>query len=129
MLILLVAVGLVAACSSSPAESARYESVFDMREAVESGGFECSAWEVRGTNQFATESADCTNSVVFGIYPSASAIVDQREVRLALWSIVEDTYTDLTGPNWYVGCGDLEECEELQGLLGGEVKTWDTDSD
>ena len=117
---------MVAACGSSrPDANTRYESVFDIKEAVENGGFECPAWEVRGTNEYAIESADCTTSNVFAIFDSASSIVDQREVRLTLLSIIQDTYYDLTGPNWNVGCSDLEECETLHDLLGGEITEWD----
>jgi hypothetical protein len=81
-----------------------------MRERVEASGFECTAWTIRGTNDYAVESADCTDAVVFAIHESASQAQEQIELRA---SLVGRTAT-LLGPNWSVNCGDDEAlCQEL----------------
>jgi len=106
----------------APGITTRYDSVFDMREAVASGRFSCEPWTVRGGNEWATESAECGEDLVFAIYENASLIVDQREVRNNMLALLYDVTYDLTGPNWNVGCGDDRElCEELRTFLGGEI--------
>lgn len=103
----------------------RYESVFDMRERLEAGGFECTDWNVRGSNDYSTESADCTPQVVMAIYPDASAIVDQRELRHQFMALIEAVALEVEGPNWNVSCDRPVQCDQIQSLLGGEVLEFD----
>ena len=70
--------------TSTVSVNTRYESVFDMRELVEASGFECTTWTIRGTSDYAVESADCTDQIVFAIHENASQAQEQIEVRKAL---------------------------------------------
>lgn len=99
--------------------------MYDIRVAVEEGGFSCDPWVVRGGNDFDIESADCTDQAVFAVfavYDNASLIKEQRDVRLGLIFAIYDRVFNLTSPNWNVYCGEHRDiCEQLLPLLGGEV--------
>lgn len=72
--------------------------MYDIRVAVEEGGFSCDPWVVRGGNDFDIESADCTDQAVFAVYDNASLIKEQRDVRLGLIFAIYDRVFDLTAP-------------------------------
>ena len=105
-----------------PGVNTRYDFVTDIRSAVEKGGFVCSDWEFRPSDDFTTESASCAGVLVFAVYENATLIVEHLELENSSMAIVSDVAYDLVGPNWSVTCQDRKDlCEALLPLLGGEI--------
>ncbi len=68
----LLAAGLILlpACGGGPAATTRHADVFELRDLVESTGYQGSAWEVVATPVNAKERAQC-GGVVLSIHTSA----------------------------------------------------------
>lgn len=107
----------------------RYESVYDIRVAVEESGFQCSDWEVVSEPIGAVERATCTSAVVFSIYADASQARSSIDIARDLIVSLGRDSVFLVGPNWSVNCSDdLVRCEEFLTALGGELDVKQADS-
>lgn len=122
---------LSGACGDVVVVDARYESVSDLREAVEASGHSCDAFGVReDLPGNATESADCTSGSVISVFPSATdaqaAAEDVNEVFTSFFGIES---VHLVGPNWSINCAvNLELCEDLQNSMGGSIVASEPDA-
>jgi hypothetical protein len=101
----------------------RYDSVYDLREKVESVGYGCTEWSIVADPAEAEERASCTDVVVLSIHTNAAQV--QRSVdgvaELTL-EVLDSDSIHLVGPNWSVNCGeDLPLCEGFRQVLGGEI--------
>jgi hypothetical protein len=102
----------------------RYESIFDIREALEKGGIACDRWRViENPGPPALERANCTSWMVFGVYRSATDA--QRDLSVLVRQIQSlglDVGPFVLGPNWLVNCsGYPERCQVVRDFLGGDV--------
>ena len=102
--------------------TAEYESVFDMRELVETV-YVCYGWEIRETSGLQIEGADCDSDTIFFRYVNAgSEELDRNGRTMVLHDLLDKTTVDLVGPNWAVHCGSNEDtCALLRPILGGEL--------
>lgn len=111
-------------CATPVEEDARYETVSDLRGAVEASGHDCDAFEARpDLPGNAIGSADCTSNSVISIYPdAASAQAGAEDVNELFASFFGTASVHLVGPNWTINCAvDLELCEHLQTSMGGSL--------
>ena len=107
-----------------PAANNWYDSVFDIRSAIEEGGFVCSAWEVNNDDDDGiwSESASCAGVLVFAVYENGELLAEDRELGHDQANGSGVLTYDLVGANWFVTCEDRQDlCEALQPYLGGEI--------
>jgi hypothetical protein len=102
----------------------RYESIFDIRKALEEGGITCDRWRIiENPSPPALERANCTSWMVFGVHGSATdAQRDLSDLVRQLQSLGLDVGPFVLGPNWLVNCsGYPERCQVVRDFLGGDV--------
>ena len=105
--------------TEAPGVDTVYESVDDIRTAVEAGGFVCAEWEVHSSSgDFGeSENASCVGVLVFTVYESGTPALDVA-------GSADGPAHYLVGPNWSVTCEDRRDiCGSLLPLVGGEVVT------
>ena len=127
----LLAVALITtACGAGVEQNVRYDSVFDLRDAIEATGYECDTFEIRsGASSQARESAECSDAVLLTIFDNATdAKAAAESTAEIVTGIIGLNSVHLIGPNWSINCGDEQStCEDFQDSLGGELAVAETD--
>lgn len=100
----------------------QYDTVEQLRDAVEAAGYECTMFERVATPTNAVERAACTSEVTLAIHTdNAQAWASVRAVNTLLDGTGLKS-VHLVGSNWTVNCGDLERtCEQLHEAMGGQL--------
>ncbi len=102
--------------TDGPSLHGTYNSVDELKAAVEDAGYACNAPEELGWNQISCDGVDVL--AVFANPGSASAYVHKAEAT------AEKAFAVLAGDNWIVN-GEEADLEQLQAELGGEVQTYE----
>jgi len=110
---------------TTPAVNVRYSSVYDLRDRAERAGVTCAGWDVVASPTRAIERAVCTDQLTFAIHTDASQVAESVEnIAQVTNELLGQRSVVLVGPNWSVNCSDdVTACEQLHGILGGEVET------
>lgn len=113
--------GILSACSGPwasgpgeepPADGRTFETVGELREALEAAGFECPEVMVHNRFKYASASGSC-GEIGLGIYANGASLDSELAAR--------KTYTGDTinvGKNWIVG---TDAPDQVQEWLGGTI--------
>ena len=124
--ITIVAALLLAGCVPEQPRDVTYDNILELRDAVETSGHNCDAFEIRDEGaEGATETAYCTSNSVLAMFENTT---DARTAADGVNEIVVNMLgiasTVLVGPNWSVNCdGENTTCKRIQRSIGGELVT------
>lgn len=111
------AIALAALLTGCSGQTSTFDSVSDLRDALEEAGGECPEYRETGQSKYSSESAYCSPESVIAVYENHADVQAQVELRQRVTgSLLGGEW--LVGENWSVDAPDLEF---LQAKLGGEI--------
>jgi hypothetical protein len=94
--------------ATMPVGPMTFDSVYDLREAVEAYGFGCTDWSISSETLNAIERAQCTSSVNFGIHGDATEVQLSIETIAGLMTSIGSEVHFATGPNCPSSAGRMK---------------------
>lgn len=115
----ILSVGCAGEQETAPASPAArtFNSVHEMREAIEAAGILCDYWRVFEGDETSREFAWCAADLVFFIHPPGSTeALFEKILRGPLGG------THMVGARgWSVNCSSGNRCSEVQAAFGGKI--------
>lgn len=114
------------ACAPSDepvAVNTRYDSVYDIRKAMEDAGYACTTWDVVREPDSEIQFASCTPEIILATFSGSSSPDEFVGVLEALFvDRGGEKIVNVVGPNWMVSCTTSETlCSHLHQTLGGTL--------
>lgn len=124
ILILVASAVALHGCGPDPSGGS-YNDVEALRDAFVKAGGECEEWEQTDKVLGAAQSGECGMNTVLSTYLTHDAVQDRiAETKDSIFGEMGDDW--LTGENWIINGGDIDE---LQKKMGGQVVSFsDMDS-
>jgi ABC-type uncharacterized transport system auxiliary subunit len=108
---------------AAPDRNTRYDDVYELREAIETAGIDCTHWSIIAEPRNAVERATCTEAIVVSIHSNASEAQRSIDSTTEIMTPFGLDSGNIIGPNWTVNCSSgRTRCEELVEALGGELQ-------